>query len=64
MDFSSQLEKKGIPEYLYKPVPQTPSQELKTALTMISKICQIYPTNEKNPPTVAEFFINITVNLT
>ena len=64
MDFSSLLEKKGIPEYLYKPISQNSSQEVKTATTMISKISQIYPAHDKNPPPVGEFFINITVTLT
>lgn len=61
MEFGSLLEKKGIPEYLYKPASQSAAQELKTAFTIISKICQIYPAHEKSPPPLGEFFINITV---
>jgi hypothetical protein len=61
MDFGSLLEKKGIPEYLFKPAGQTQSQELKTAAMMISKICQIYPAHEKSPPSLGEFFISTTV---
>jgi len=64
MEFSSLLEKKGIPEYLFKPAAQSSAQEQKTAFTIISKICQIYPAHEKSPPPLGEFFINITVLFT
>ncbi|OMJ84897.1 hypothetical protein SteCoe_13879 [Stentor coeruleus] len=60
MDFANQLEKKGIPEYLYKPLPQNPTQEIQSALTIIAKVCQIYPAHEQKPPDLSEFFINIT----
>jgi hypothetical protein len=64
MDFANQLEKKGIPEYLYKPLPQNPTQEIQCALTIIAKVCQIYPAHEQKPPDLSEFFINITVTTT
>ena len=61
MEFANLLEKKGIPEYLYKPAQQTPQQEIACASAIISKVCQIYPLHEQSPPSLPEFFISITV---
>ena len=62
MEFGNLLEKKGIPEYLYKPFQQSTQQEILCASTIISKVCQIYPSHDQNLPSLPEFFINITVN--
>lgn len=61
MEFGVLLEKKGIPESLYKPVAQTAQQEISTASAIISKVCQVYPSHEASPMPLPEFFINITV---
>lgn len=61
MDFAKFLEKKGIPEYLYKPLPQSLSQDLHTANAIISKICQVFPSHETKSPSLPEFFVNTTV---
>ena len=61
MEFPIFLEKKGIPEYLFKPASQSSQQEIENALAVISKICQAYPSHEKNPQSLPEFFISFTV---
>jgi hypothetical protein len=61
MEFSNLLEKKGIPENLYKPVRQSKDQEIQFASSVISKICQAYPIHEQKLQPLGDFFISIIV---